>query len=74
MNIQLLKIVYHLENKHKMWYNVNDMEGSMSFTWMIVFLILMFIELATVNLVSIWFAIGALVAFIISYFVDILYI
>ncbi len=46
----------------------------MSFTWMIVFLILMFIELATVNLVSIWFAIGALVAFIISYFVDILYI
>ena len=50
------------------------MEGSMSFTWMIVFLILMFIELATVNLVSIWFAIGALCSFIISYFIDILYI
>ena len=46
----------------------------MSFTWMIVFLILVFIELATVNLVSIWFAIGALCSFIVSYFIDIVYI
>ncbi len=46
----------------------------MSFTWMIVFLILLFVELATVNLVSIWFAVGALCAFIVSYFIDLLYI
>lgn len=46
----------------------------MSFTWMIVFLILIFIELATVNLVSIWFAVGALCSFIVSYFIDLIYI
>ena len=46
----------------------------MSFTWMILFLLLMFIELVTVNLVSIWFAIGALVSFIVSYFIDLVYI
>ena len=46
----------------------------MSFTWMIVFLILIFIELITVNLVSIWFAIGAFASFILSYFVDLVYV
>ena len=46
----------------------------MSFTWMIIFFILMFIEFVTVNLVSIWFAIGALCSFIVSYFIDILYV
>ncbi len=38
--------------------------------WLIVFLVLLFIEIVTVNLVSIWFAIGALVSFIISIFID----
>ena len=38
--------------------------------WLIVFLVLVFIELATVNLVSIWFAIGALVSFIVSMYID----
>lgn len=42
----------------------------MSIYWIILFLVLLFIELATVNLVSIWFAIGAVVAFIISVFTD----
>ena len=42
----------------------------MTFTWMIIFLTLLFIELVTVNLVTIWFAVGALAAFILTYFVD----
>lgn len=42
----------------------------MSVYWIILFLVLLFIELATVNLISIWFAIGAVVAFIISFFTD----
>ena len=42
----------------------------MSLTWMIVFIVLICIELTTVNLVSIWFAIGALFAFILSLFVS----
>ena len=42
----------------------------MGFTWMIIFLVLVFVELITVNLVTIWFAIGALVAFILTYFTD----
>lgn len=46
----------------------------MSFTWMIVFLVLIFVELITVALVSIWFAIGALAAFLTSLIVDDIYI
>ena len=42
----------------------------MSMTWMIVFIGLIVIELATVNLVTIWFAIGALASFILSFWVD----
>lgn len=42
----------------------------MSFTWMIIFIILILIELSTVNLVSIWFAIGALASFILSFWVS----
>ena len=44
----------------------------MGLTWMIIFLVLLFIELVTVNLVSIWFAIGAFAAFITTYFTDML--
>lgn len=36
--------------------------------WIIAFLILLFIELITVNLVTIWFAIGSLAAYIATYF------
>lgn len=42
----------------------------MSVYWIILFLVLLLIELVTVNLVSIWFAIGSLVAFITSFFTD----
>ena len=42
----------------------------MSFTWMVIFIILILIELSTVNLVSIWFAIGALASFILSFWVS----
>ena len=38
----------------------------MSGIWLIVFVALSFLELATVNLVSIWFAIGALASFVTS--------
>lgn len=42
----------------------------MSFTWMIIFIILIVIELCTVNLVSIWFAIGALASFVLSFWIS----
>ena len=42
----------------------------MSVYWIILFLVLLLIELATVNLVSIWFAVGAIAAFITSFFTD----
>lgn len=38
--------------------------------WLVIFVVLLIIELFTVNLVSIWFAIGALVAAVVSYFID----
>lgn len=42
----------------------------MAFTWLILFVVLIFLELITVNLVTIWFAIGALVSFFVSLFND----
>ena len=42
----------------------------MALLWFISFIILLFIELVTVNLVTIWFALGALAAMIVSLFVD----
>ena len=42
----------------------------MTFTWMIIFIALVLLELATVNLVSIWFALGALATFVLSIWVD----
>ena len=42
----------------------------MSLTWMILFVILILVELSTVNLVSIWFAIGSLASFILSFWVS----
>ena len=41
----------------------------MSVVWFIVFIGLVVIELATVNLVTIWFAVGALASFILSFWV-----
>ena len=38
--------------------------------WLILFLILLFIELITVNLITIWFAVGAVGAFITTYITD----
>ena len=38
--------------------------------WILLFIILLIIELATINLVTIWFAIGAVIAYICSFFVD----
>lgn len=42
----------------------------MAIYWFFAFIILLFIELSTVNLVSIWFAIGSLGAMICSLFTD----
>lgn len=42
----------------------------MAFWWFITFIILLFIELITINLVSIWFAVGALISMIVSFVSD----
>ncbi|MBE6157786.1 MAG: NfeD family protein [Firmicutes bacterium] len=42
----------------------------MTFNWLIIFFVLLFIEIVTVNLVSIWFALGALASLITSMFTD----
>lgn len=41
----------------------------MSFIWMIIFIALIVCELMTVNLMTIWFAIGALASFIASFWI-----
>lgn len=42
----------------------------MAVCWLTVFIVLLFLELCTVNLVSIWFAMGAFVSFFVSFFTD----
>lgn len=42
----------------------------MTTLWLIVFFGLVLLEFATINLVSIWFAIGALASFIVSLYVE----
>lgn len=42
--------------------------------WLIVFIVLVVIELVTAGLVSVWFAAGAVAAFITSYFTDNMFI
>ena len=41
-----------------------------SMFWFITFLILLVIELITVNLVTVWFVVGALFAFVVSLFIN----
>lgn len=40
----------------------------MAVVWFVSFIILLLIELVTVNLVSIWFAVGALASCVVAYF------
>lgn len=40
------------------------------YSWLILFVILIILELCTVNLVTIWFAFGALLAYVVSLFTD----
>ncbi len=42
----------------------------MAYGWFITFIVLLFIELVTVNLVTIWFAVGSLMAFVTTFFTD----
>ena len=42
----------------------------MAFCWLIAFLVFLTIEMMTINLVSIWFAIGAIVSMGVAYFTD----
>ena len=46
----------------------------MAFCWLMIFIVLLLIELCTVNLVSIWFAIGALASFFVAMFTDSIWI
>ena len=42
----------------------------MAFCWLIAFLVFLTIEMITINLVSIWFAIGAIVSMSVAYFTN----
>lgn len=42
----------------------------LSIIWFIAFILLLVVEIVTIGLVSIWFAIGALAAFVVSLFID----
>ena len=46
----------------------------MAFCWLMIFIVLLLIEICTVNLVSIWFALGALLSFFIAMFTNNIFI
>ncbi|MCI8548369.1 MAG: NfeD family protein [Bacilli bacterium] len=46
----------------------------MAFFWLGLFVVLLIIEICTINLVSIWFAIGAFVSFFVSMFTENIFI
>ena len=43
---------------------------NLTLTWLIIFIFLIFVEIATINLVSIWCAVGAIASCILSIYVD----
>lgn len=43
---------------------------SLTIVWFILFALFLVIEIMTVNLVTIWFAVGALVSLFVSFFID----
>lgn len=47
---------------------------AITLNWFLLFVILLLVEIITVNLVSIWFSIGALFSCVVSLFIDNLYI
>ena len=46
----------------------------MAFCWLMIFIVLLLIEICTVNLVSIWFACGALLSFLTAMFTNNIFI
>lgn len=46
----------------------------MAFCWLMVFIVLLLLEICTINLVSIWFAIGAAASFFVALFTDYIFI
>ena len=46
------------------------MTVNMTIVWLVIFLFLILVEIMTVGLVSIWFAIGSIAALLTSYFTD----
>ena len=54
-------------------YNLGEV-SFMALEWFIAFIVLIFIELVTVNLLNIWFAIGALAAIVTTFFTDSIFI
>lgn len=46
----------------------------MTFMWMVLFLVLIVLEIVTVGLISIWFALGALASFVSSFWIDSIWI
>lgn len=46
----------------------------MAFCWLMIFIVLLLLEICTVNLVSIWFALGAVASFFVAMFTDNIFI
>lgn len=64
---------FFVENYSYLTYNLGRGEF-MAIYWFVTFIILLIIEIVTINLVSIWFAIGAIASMITSFFTNSIFI
>ena len=62
---------FFVENYSYLTYNLGRGEF-MAIYWFVTFIILLIIEIVTINLVSIWFAIGAIASMINSIFIQLI--
>lgn len=45
-------------------------DGNMFWIWLVIIIFLVFIEIITVNLTTIWFVVSGLIALVLSFFID----
>lgn len=64
---------FFVENYSYLTYNLGRGEF-MAIFWFVTFIVLLIIEIVTINLVSIWFAIGAIASMITSFFTNSIFI
>ena len=74
MNTTILWIFSLKFNVFEIQVRGDKMLSNMSFIWLSIVIVLTILELITTQLVSIWFVVAGIIAFIVSLFIDSIFI